>query len=105
MVKTWLIKASAPICGGVDIYYSAYSKEDPLDSDNFPFNEITECLWENYGYLLHLEDEEYESDEERDEAYDQAYENWVCDCSFSSEEMDLDEDNPEDYELIYDERE
>lgn len=103
MIKAWLIKASAPICG-TDTYYSAYSKKDPLDSNDFPFNEITESLWEDYSYLLHLDDEEYDSEEERDEAWDQAYENWKCDCSFSSEEMDLDEDNPDDYELIYDER-
>ena len=38
MIKTWLIIASAPICG-TDIYYCAYSKEDPLSYDDFPFDE------------------------------------------------------------------
>ena len=104
MIKPWLICASAPICG-TDTYYCAYSQEDPLDMDEFPFDEITEYLWENYSYLLHLDDEEYESEEERDEAYDQAYEDWKCDCNFSAEEMDLEVDNPDEYEIIYDERE
>ena len=104
MIKPWLIIASAPICG-TDIHYCAYSQEDPLDMDEFPFDEITEYLWENYSYLLHLDDEEYESEEERDEAWDQAYEDWKCDCSFSSEEMDLELYNPDEYEIVYDERE
>ena len=104
MIKTWLITASAPICG-TDTCYSAYSQENPLDMDEFPFDEITEYLWENYSYLLHLDDEEYESEEERDEAYDQAYEDWKCDCNFSAEEMDLEVDNPDEYEVVYDERE
>ena len=104
MIKTWLIIASAPICG-TDIYYCAYSKEDPLSYDDFPFDEITEYLWESYSYLLHLDDEEYESEEEREETWDQAYEDWQCDCSFSSEEMDLELYNPDEYEIVYDERE
>ena len=104
MIKCWLITVSAPICG-TDTYYCAYSEDDPLNSDEFPFDEITENLWEDYSYLLHLDDEEYESEEERDEAYDQAYENWKCECSFDSEEMDLEVDDPNAYEIIYDERE
>ena len=113
MIKTWLITASAPICG-TDTYYCAFSKEDPLDMDEFPYQEIEEEFWENYSYLLHLEDDEYESEEDYEEAYDQAYEDWKCNCSFKSEEMSLEElqnyipggpksetDLPE---IIYDER-
>jgi hypothetical protein len=103
MIKPWLIAVSAPICG-TDTYYCAYSEDDPLNYDDFPFDEITNYLWDNYSYLLHLDDEEYESEEEREEAQDQAYEDWKCDCNFSSEEMDLELDNPDDYETIYDER-
>ena len=103
MIKPWLITVSAPICG-TDTYYCAYSEDDPLNYDNFPFDEITEDLWSDYSYLLHLDDEEYESEEEREEAWDQAYKDWKCDCNFSSEEMDLEVDNPDDYEIIYDER-
>ena len=65
-------------------------------------------------WILHLEDEEYESEEEEREAYDQAYEDWECDCSFESEEMSV--EDLQDYipggptseddlpEIIYDER-
>lgn len=104
MIKAWLITASAPLCG-TDTYYCAYSEDDPLDCDEFPFDEIADYLWESYSYLLHLDDDEYDSEEERDEAWDQAYENWKNDCNFSSEEMDLEVDNPDEYEIIYDERE
>lgn len=90
MIESWLIKASAPICG-TDTYYCAFSDGDPLGSNNFPYNEITDELWDNYHHLLNLDDEEYESQEEEDEAYDQAYENWECDCSFSSDKMSLEE--------------
>lgn len=103
MIKPWLICASAPICG-TDTYYCAYSDGDPLDSDSFPYNEIIENFWNNYSYLLHLEDEEYESEEKEQEIYDQAHENWMADCSFTSEEMDLEVDNPKYYEVVYDER-
>ena len=104
MIKPWLITATAPICG-TDIHYCAYSEENPLDSDDFPFDEITRYLWDSYSYLLHLDEEEYESEEERDEAWDQAYEDWKGDCDFSAEEMDLEVDNPDEYEIVYDERE
>lgn len=103
MIKTWLITASAPICG-TDTHYCAYSEEDPLNYDDFPFDEITEDLWYNYHYLLHIDDEEYESEEEREEALNRAYEDWICDCNFSSEEMNLELDNPDKYEIVYDER-
>ena len=112
-MKTWLITAEAPICG-TSTYYCAFSDGDPLDKDDFPYDEITAELWDNYSWLLHLEDEEYESEEEYDEAYIQAYEDWKCDCNIYSDEMSLkdlqdyipggpksDKDLPD---VIYDER-
>jgi len=104
MIKPWLITASAPICG-TDTHYCAYSEENPLDSDDFPFDEIIEDLWDSYSMYLGLDDEEYSSEEERDKAYEQAREDWNYDCNFSSEEMDLEVHNPDEYEIIYDERE
>ena len=103
MIKPWLITASAPI-GGATEYYCAYSDGDPLCDDDFPYSEIIDHLWNEYNLYLHLDEEEYDSEEEEEEAYDQAYEDWCCDCSFKSEEMDLEVDNPEDYEIVYDER-
>ena len=106
MIKTWLITASAPICG-TDTIYLAFCEDDPLNKENFPYDEIIEDLWNNYSMYLHLDDEEYSSEEERDEVYEQAREDWNCDCSFESEELD-DPDDLERYlessDIIYDER-
>ena len=93
-IKPWLIIASAPVCG-TETYYTAYSIKNPLDEDDFPYSAIIDELWDNYSYLLHLE---------TDEECEQEYENWSCDCSFHSEEMDLKNYNPDDYPIIYDER-
>ena len=111
-IKSWLITASAPFLG-TEEHYCAFSKEDPLDSPNFPYAEITEDLWNSYSWMLHLEDEEYESEEE-EEAYDQAYEDWRYDCDFKSEEMSVEDlqgyipggpESKDDLpEIIYDER-
>lgn len=104
-IKPWLITASAPLCG-TDTYYVIYSECNPelLDVWNDITGGLTEELWDSYSWLLHLDDEDYDSEEEEAEAYDQAYEDWCCDCSFTAEEMDLELDNPEDYEVLYDER-
>ncbi len=107
-MKSWLIEASAPVCG-TDTYYCAFCDNDPLDDPDFPYLEIIQELWDNYSYLLHLEDEEYESEEEEIEAYEQAYEDWNYDCKIISDEMPLDE--IQDYltgdiesNIIYDKR-
>ena len=111
-MKTWLVTASAPLCG-TDTYYRAYSEVNPElseDWDDICMNIIQE-LWDNYSWGLHLEDGEYESQEEEDEAYDQAWEDWRCDCSVcveeSSEEEILDIAPGGDInavEIVYDER-
>ena len=94
-MKIWLITAEAPIAG-CEEYYVAYSKENP---------ETLSC-WD-----LHLDDEEYDSEEERDEAYDQAWEDWKCDCYIyakeSSEEEIIDNAPGGDInalDIVYDER-
>ena len=112
MIKTWLISASAPICG-TDTYYLAYAEDNPEFSENWQDieNSIIEELWDNYSYLLHLDDEEYDSEEDEIEAYDQAYEDWRCDCEVHAEEAteeDLEDVAPggdvKCIEIIYDER-
>lgn len=112
MIKTWLITASAPICG-TDTYYRAYSEVNPelLKDWNNICNSIIQELWDSYSWCLHLDDEEYDSEEEEEEAYDQAYEDWQCDCSIVVDEAtkeDLKEVAPgEDInaiEIVYDER-
>ncbi len=109
-MKKWLIKASAPFCG-TDIYYRAYSEQNPLEACPDAWDTIVEELWESYSHLLHLEDEDFESDEEREEALDQAYESWKEDCNIYAEEA-TDEDfeinapggELDALEIIYDER-
>ena len=73
--------------------------------------DIIQELWDNYSWGLHLEDEEYESEEEEQEAYDQAWEDWQCDCNINVDEAtekDLEDVAPggniEHIEIVYDER-
>ena len=113
MIKTWLISATAPIAG-CEEYYVAYSEENPEtlpDWDDIVM-EIIQELWDNYSWCLHLDDEEYETEEEETEAYDQAWEDWKCDCEVCVEEAsqnDLEDIAPggdiNNIEIIYDERE
>jgi len=112
MIKIWLIKASAPICG-TDTYYRAYSESNPEELEAWRDIEdnIIQELWDNYSYLLHLDDEEYETEEEETEAYDQAWEDWRCDCEVYAEEAteeDLELHAPagdiENIDIVYDER-
>ena len=109
MIKQWLIKASAPVCG-TDTVYLAYSEENPLDKEGIE-DYICDDLWDSYSWTLHLDDIEYESDEDEQEAYDQAYEDWKCDCNIYAEEATDEEiksyapgGNIEAIEIVYDER-
>lgn len=112
MIKIWLIKVSAPICG-TDTYYRAYSESNPEELEAWKDIEdnIIQELWDNYSYLLHLDDEEYETEEEETEAYDQAWEDWRCDCNIDVDEAteeDLEDVSPggniDNIEIVYDER-
>lgn len=112
MIKTWLISASAPICG-TDIYYRAYSKVNPelLENWNYICKNIIQELWDNYSWGLHIESEDYDSEEEEDEAYEQAWEDWNCDCNINVDEAteeDLEDVAPggniDNIEIVYDER-
>ena len=112
-IKTWLISASAPICG-TDTYYVAYSEVNPELLDNWYEDiciNIIQKLWDNYSWGLHLDDEEYESEEEEKEAYDQAWEDWKCDCNIYVEEATKEDlkdvapgGNINNIEIVYDER-
>ena len=109
MIKQWLIYAAAPVCG-TDTVYLAYSESDPLEKDGIT-EYIIEDLWSIYSWTLHLDDEEYDSEEEEQEAYNQAYEDWSCDCNIYAEVASNEEvkDNApggdiNNIEIIYDER-
>lgn len=113
MSKTWLISASAPVCG-TDTYYVAYSEVNPelLEEYSSIWDEIVQDLWDMYSWCLHLDDEEYNSEEEKQEAYDQAWEDWRCDCAINVSEAtqeDLENIAPggdiNEIEIVYDDRE
>lgn len=112
MIKTWLISASAPIYG-IDTYYRAYSEVNPelLEEWNDVCDGIIQELWDEYSWCLHLDDEEYSSEEEEEEAYEQAWEDWKCDCNIDVDEAteeDLEDVAPggniDNIEIVYDER-
>ena len=112
MIKTWLISTSAPVCG-TDTYYVAYSETNPklLEKWDSICEYIIQELWDSYSWTLHLEDDEYDSEEEEQEAYEQAWEDWQCDCNIYIEEAtqkDLEDVAPggniDDIEIVYDER-
>jgi hypothetical protein len=115
MIESWLITASAPFCG-TDTHYCAFSDGNPVDKPEFDeiYCRLVSDMWDSYSYLLHLEDEEYESEEELEEIYEQAWADWEEDCSIVAEPMSLKElqgyipggplsetDLPE---IVYDER-
>lgn len=109
-MKCWLITACAPFCG-TEEYYGAYAEENPEQEliNSSIYDEIIENLWVSYSYLLHIEDEEFDSEEEEQEAWDYARENWDGDCTVNIEEIEeseLSEYFPEgcEPEIIYDER-
>lgn len=113
MIKKWLITASSPFCG-TDTYYRAYSESNPelLESWDSICDDIIQELWDAYSGCLHLDEEEYESEEEELEAYDQAWEDWKYDCNISVDEAteeDFEDNAPggdiDAIEVIYDERE
>lgn len=112
MIKTWLISTSAPVCG-TDTYYVAYSETNPelLEVWSFICEDIFQELWDNYSWTLHLEDDEYDSEEEEQEAYEQAWEDWRYDCDIyvgEATQEDLEEVAPggniDDIKIVYDER-
>ena len=113
MIKTWLIKASGPICG-TDTYYLAYSEDNPeyIEEWSYIEDKIIQDLWDSYSWCLHLDDEEYDSEEEKTEAYDQAWEDWKCDCEISVEEVESKEEiediapggDVDSIEIVYDKR-
>lgn len=112
-MKIWLITATAPIAG-CEEHYVAYSEENPETLqcwDDITMN-IVQDLWDSYSWCLHLDDVEYETEEEEEEAYDQAWEDWRCDCEVyaaeSTEEEVIDNapgGNINALDIVYDERE
>ena len=111
-MKTWVIKCSSPFCG-TNEYFKAYSENDPTLNEDFRDieNEIVNDLWDNYNWMLHLEDEEFEYEEEEEAAWEEAWSDWVENCSIVAEETDdfslysiEGSIEGDDLDVIYDER-
>ena len=59
--------------------------------------QLIEDSWDQYSWTLHLEDDDYESEEEYEEACNEAYENWVEDTEITWEEYESEEELKEEY--------
>ena len=108
-MKCWLIEAGALLCGATE-NYAAYAEENPEQKliDSGIWDTIIDDLWQNYSWMLHLDDEEFESKDEEDEAWQEAWDDWEQGSYINVEEMEESEllsyfpDNKPD--IIYDER-
>lgn len=95
-MSAWLVTVSPNVCGCDEHYISL---EDPESREEW--NEIEEELidesWNNYSWTLHLDDEEYETEEEEDKAYTEANEEWRMDTDVFWEEWESKEAIEEEY--------
>lgn len=75
-MKKWLITAASPFPAAID-YYGMECEDDPID---VIYDEIVDNLWDNYHYMLGP----FESDEDVDDAYV----DWIANCTITTEEVD-----------------
>ena len=96
-MSVWLVTVSPPIVG-CDEHYLC--REDPNEIEDLYDNielQLIEESWDQYSWTLHLEDDDYESEEEYEEACNEAYENWVEDTEIMWEEYESEEELKEEY--------
>ena len=96
-MSVWLVTVSPPIVG-CDEHYLC--REDPNEIEDLYDNielQLIEESWDQYSWTLHLEDDDYESEEEYEEACNEAYENWVEDTEIMWEEYESEEELKEGY--------
>ena len=96
-MSVWLVTVSPPVVG-CDEHYLCRENPDKIEDwyGNFE-QELVEDSWYNYSWTLHLDDDEYESDEEYEKVYDEAYENWVQNTEVTWEEYESEEKLKEEY--------
>lgn len=75
-MKKWLITAASPFPAAID-YYGMECEDDPID---VIYDEMVDNLWDNYHYMLGS----FVSDEDVDDAY----EDWIANCTITTEEVD-----------------
>ena len=96
-MSVWLITVSPPVVG-CDEHYLCRENPEEIENwyDNFE-RQLIEESWNEYCWMLHFDDEDYESDEEYEEAYDNAYEYWVQDTEVTWKEFESEEELKEEY--------
>lgn len=96
-MSVWLVTVSPPVVG-CDEHYLCRENPDEIENwyDDFE-RQLVEDSWLNYSWTLHLDDDDYESEEDYEEAYDAAYEDWVQDTEVTWEEYESEEKLKEEY--------
>ena len=96
-MSVWLVTVSPPIVG-CDEHYLCRENPDEIEDWYANFErQLIEESWDQYSWTLHLEDDEYESEDEYEEACNEAYENWIEDTEVTWEEYESEEELKKEY--------
>ena len=95
-MSVWLITVSPPVVE-CDEHYLCRKNPDEIENwyDDFE-RQLVEDSWNDYSWTLHLDDD-YESEEDYEEEYDAAYEDWIQDTEVTWEEYESEEKLKEEY--------
>lgn len=101
MIKAWIIELNAgPRCPH---RYGAYSEGDPLEKlDEDTIFNMEESLWDSYGWTATGWNNEHMEDPNDEDEYEQIYQNFKENISWSAEEDTYGE--IDELEIVYDER-
>lgn len=95
-MSAWLVTVSPNVCG-CDEHYISLEDPELREEWNVIEEELIDESWNNYSWTLHLDDEEYETEEEEDKAYTEANEEWRMDTDVFWEEWESKEAIEEEY--------
>lgn len=96
-MSVWLITVSPPIVGCDEHYICRKNPEEYEGWYDNVERGLIEDSWLNYSWTLHLDEDDYESEEDYQEALDNAYDDWVSDTEVTWEEYDSEEDLINEY--------
>ena len=95
-MSAWLVTVSPNVVGCDEHYISLENPDERKDWMEIEA-ELIEESWMSYSWTLHLDDIEYENDEDEEKAYDEAYDEWVADTDVHWDEYDSQEAIEEEY--------
>lgn len=72
--RHWLVIAKYPCAQTAEEYEIVESDIDPLEYNDDLYEEMAESCFQSYSYLDRFDEDEYDSEEEYNEAYDEFYE-------------------------------